>query len=470
LQKGLTVDDTPQVTFDRLCEYTESQLKAKGVPGAALGLLYDGETYCAGFGVTSAEHPLPVTDETLFQVGSISKTFTCLALMRLVEQGQVDLDATVRTYLPEFRVADPETSAQVKVWHLLTHVAGWVGDLFEDTGSDADALRKYVGLMAGLEQLAPLGQVFSYNNASFGLAGYLLERVTGKSYENAVGALVFEPLGLERCFLEAGDVISHRFAVGHRVEEGQAHVLRPWPLPRYARSMGGIVTDVHQLLRYAQFQMGDGTVAGGEDEPVRVVQAETLAQMHTPKVTIWGEKQQMGLSWFITDVGVTDAAGTRQLSHGGGTLGQISLFAFYPEHQMALAVLTNANEGGAIAEGVRKWVLEHYVGLVEPKPEPIEASEGELAGYVGFYSRPMADVELGLLNGRLVAQMAYKQGFPTQDMPPPPPPPPSALALCEKDRLLVLTGPGKDGLIDVIRKPDGSIGWLRMGRLYRKMR
>jgi hypothetical protein len=159
-----------------------------------------------------------------------------------------------------------------------------------------------------------------------------------------------------------------------------------------------------------------------------------------------------------------------QLSHGGGTLGQISLLAFFPEHQMALAVLTNASEGGAITNDVRKWVLEHYLGIKEPKPEPVEATEEELAQYVGFYSRPMADVELGLLNGRLVGQMVYKQGFPSQDMPPPPPPPPSALAPCETDRLLVMTGPGKDGLIDVIRKADGSIGWLRMGRLYRKVR
>jgi hypothetical protein len=151
-------------------------------------------------------------------------------------------------------------------------------------------------------------------------------------------------------------------------------------------------------------------------------------------------------------------------------LGQISQFCFYPEHQMALAVLTNANEGGAITGSVRKWVLEHYLGIVEPKPEPIEATEEELAQYAGFYSRPMADVEVGLLNGRLVAQMRFKQGFPSQDMPPPPPPPPSALALCETDRLLVLTGPGKDGLVDVIRKPDGSIGWLRMGRLHKKVR
>jgi hypothetical protein len=110
------------------------------------------------------------------------------------------------------------------------------------------------------------------------------------------------------------------------------------------------------------------------------------------------------------------------------------------------------------------------LGLKETKPEAIEATEAELAEYVGVYQRPFSDVELGMLNGRLVAQMIYRQGFPTKETPPPPPPPPSALALCEKDRLLVVAGPNKGGTVDVIRKADGSIGWLRLGRIHRKVR
>jgi CubicO group peptidase (beta-lactamase class C family) len=451
--------------FEQLSTFVEEQIAQKGVPGAAIGILYQDQTYTAGFGVTNVDHPIPVTDETLFQIGSISKTFTCLAIMRLVEQGRLDLRGAVRSYVPEFAVADETASAQTTLWHLLTHMSGWVGDFFENTGAGDDALAVYVGKMAELEQLAPIGTVWSYNNAGFSVAGRVIEQVTGQCYEDAMRELVFEPLGLARCFYGPADVITHRFAVGHGGGRGEAKVLRPWPLPRAVHPAGGIVCDAHQLLRYARFQMGDGTVAGeGGQERTALVQPETLAEMHAPQASRWGEREQIGLAWFIDEID-----GTRQLSHGGGTVGQISLLALYPAHQLAMVILTNASEGGGVTGAMRRWVLEHYLGLADPEPEPIEASEEELAAYAGFYTRPFTDIELGMLNGRLIGQAVNKQAFPSQDQPVSPPPPPVSLALCDKDRLLITAGPGKGGRADVIRNSDGTIGWLRIGRLHRRL-
>jgi hypothetical protein len=141
----------------------------------------------------------------------------------------------------------------------------------------------------------------------------------------------------------------------------------------------------------------------------------------------------------------------------------------FPAHQLAVVVLTNSLEGGGVTADVRRWVLEHYLQLTDPEPKPIEASKEDLAAYAGFYMRPFSDVELGMLNGRLIAQMIYKQGFPSRDQPPPPAPPPVALALYEVDRLLIISGPGKGGRADVIRKGDGTIGWLRVGRIHRRV-
>jgi CubicO group peptidase (beta-lactamase class C family) len=245
------VNTDAQRTFDQLCAFVEKTMKRRGIPGVAVGVLCQGKTDTAGFGVTNVDHSLPVTDETLFQIGSITKTFTSLAVMRLVEQGKLDLDATVRTYLPGFCVADETASAQATVRHLLIHTAGWAGDLFLDTGPGDDASAKYVAKMADLQQLAPLGAVWSYNNASFYLVGHLIEQVTDETYEQALKDLVLEPLELEHCYLDPGDVMTHRFAVGHHAGADGAEVARPWPLPRAARPAGGLICDVKALLRYA---------------------------------------------------------------------------------------------------------------------------------------------------------------------------------------------------------------------------
>lgn len=444
---------THETNWKDLGEFTAKVMEEKGVPGVAVGILHQGEAAAAGFGVTNADHPLPVTDKTLFQIGSITKTFTGTAIMRLIEKGKLDLNATVRTYLPDFKVADERAASQATIRHLLTHMGGWVGDFFDDTGAGDDALAKYMANMADLDQLAPINTVWSYNNAGFYLAGYIIEVVSGKSYQETLKELVLEPLGLESSYFDAGDVMTHRFAVGHNVSETGTQIARPWPLPRAAYPAGGITCNVPDLLSYAQFHLGDGRT----DDKTRLLSAESMTQMQSPQASVWGN-ETWGLTWGINEIN-----GTRQISHGGGTIGQISLLILVPEHKFAIAILTNANRGGAVTRDVSRWALKKYLGLESPDPVSIEASEEELTPYVGRYSRPFMSIELGLLGGKLVGQMTYKRGFPAKDSPPPPAPPPASLVLCEKDRLLVMDGPLKDAKADVVRKPDGTIGWLRVG-------
>ena len=141
--------------WEALCEFTEQSRQKHKVPGVVVGILHNGKVKTAGFGVTNVDHPLEVTGDTLFQIGSITKTFTGTLAMKLVEAGQLDLDATVRTYLPDFKVMDDEASQKATIRHLMTHTSGWVGDFFADTGSGEDASAKYVAKMTDLEQLAP---------------------------------------------------------------------------------------------------------------------------------------------------------------------------------------------------------------------------------------------------------------------------------------------------------------------------
>jgi CubicO group peptidase (beta-lactamase class C family) len=449
-----------QERWDRLAEFVGNAMKMTGVPGASVGVLYEGKVQTAGFGVTNADHPLDVTDETLHQIGSITKTFTGTLAMRFVETGQLDLDTTVRTYLPHFRVSDEDASSRATIRHLMTHTGGWAGDLFEDTGSGEDALAKYVEKMAGLEQLAPLGTVWSYNNAGFAVLGRILEVVSGRPYADLLREMLLEPIDMAQTHLDTDSVITRRFAVGHRVTADGAQVLPSWSLPDYVRPMGGIICSVKDLLRYAQFHLGDGSTASGE----RLLSAESLAQMHVQHTPVW-RKSSWGLTWSVDDT-----AAIRRVSHAGGTVGQISLLTLVPERGFAAAVLSNADRGSQLTGDATNEALAAYLDVEIAKPAPIESTEADLRPYVGVYERPFCNVELGMLGGRLIGQITYKQSFPTADTPLPPPPPPFSLSRCEEDRLLVMDGRLANTMADVLRNDDGSIGWLRAsGRIHRKV-
>ena len=127
--------------FETLCEAAEELLERSGVPGASIGVEHDGAEDAAGFGATSIEHPLEVDAETLFQIGSITKTVTGTLALQLVEKGELDLDAPIRRYLPALRLADDDVAERVTMRHLLTHTGGWFGDYFAGGFPAEDVLR-----------------------------------------------------------------------------------------------------------------------------------------------------------------------------------------------------------------------------------------------------------------------------------------------------------------------------------------
>jgi len=249
--------------------------------------------------------------------------------------------------------------------------------------------------------------------------------------------------------------------VGHRVTPIGAEVIPSWILPGYAYPMGGIVCSVKDLLRYARFHLGDGTAEGGE----RLLTEKSLAQMHAPQANVWG-KAHWGLAWSVDKT-----ASVRRISHSGGTVGQVSLLTLIPEHRFAVAVLSNADRGSVLTRDVTERALQDYLGVEIERPAAIESTPDQLATFVGRYSRPFADLDLGVLGKRLIGQVTFKQSFPTPDSPLAPPTPPFSVGRCEEDRLLVLDGPYADTTADVIRNDDGSIGWIRiMGRIHAAQR
>ena len=433
------------------------------VPGVSVGVLHDGVEQYAFYGVTSIENPLPVDENTLFQFGSTGKTYTAVAILCLVARGKVELDAPVRTYVPELKLKDESVAEKVTVLQLLNHTAGWSGDLMTNTGDGDDALAKYIPLMADLEQVAPLGETVSYNNASLSLAGRVIEKVTGQTYEQAMKDLVLTPLGLDQTFFFPNEIMTRRFAAGHSQRaDGTIVVTRPWAMSRGSAPAGGMSATTRDMISWALFHLSHGRDRKG----TQVVDADLIRRMQEPTAPMHGSAlgDFVGISWLMRDV-----EGVRIVAHGGDTVGQHSDFLMVPERNFAISVMTNSGPNGStLKEELVKWALEEYVGVVETDPESILLGADALAAYAGTYETVAAIVRLTAEDGRLVAKAEIRPEV-LKEMPDladdaaNQPPIPLALLPGDGDRYIVPDGPGKGMKGYFIRNESGLVAGVHLG-------
>jgi CubicO group peptidase (beta-lactamase class C family) len=386
-----------------LAEVFAERAEALGVPGAAVGIYHDGVEHYAFHGVTSVDNPLPVNAATLFQFGSTGKTYTATAILRLVDQGKIELSAPVRRYVPELKLKDESVAAKVTVLHLLNHTAGWDGDFHKDTGPGADALAEYVAGMAEIDQVNPLGAEVSYNNASLSLAGYLIEKVTGKPYEQVIKELLLDPIGMTDTWFSASDVMTRRFAVGHNnTSEGKVTIARPWALPRSAAPAGGMAATAADQIAWARFHLTNGKTFAGE----QLLAADLVASMREPTVEMRGNAlgDAIGLAWMLRRRGEV-----MLVQHGGTTIGQHSAFVLVPERDFAVTVLTNCGPSGErLNTEIVDWALETFLGVVEPEPDLIEVTADALEEYVGDYDAIALSVQITPSLPHLIVRMSVK--------------------------------------------------------------
>ena len=368
------------MSHDALSDFVAATAAKFGIPGVAVGVWADGREIYACHGVTSVDNPLPVDRDTLYVLGSVTKTYTATALMRLVAEGRVELDAPVRRYVPELRLADEAAAAEVTVLNLLNHTAGLGLDLIVDTGEGDDALAGYVAKLAELERIAPPGARASYSQAAYSLAGRVIEKVVGMPYERAIASLAFDPVGLSHSFFAPGDVMTRRFAVGHNLGgDGTLSIARLWKGPRGRNPGAGIVSSVADQLRWARFHLGDGLAESG----IRVLPAEVLHRMKVPTVTLRASTlgDALGISWFLRDVD-----GVRTVGHGGSANGQFAELLTVPERDFAVVALSNAGPDGIpFNQAVVRWALQTYVGVTDRDPEPLPYDKAQAREVVGNY-------------------------------------------------------------------------------------
>jgi CubicO group peptidase (beta-lactamase class C family) len=377
-------------TQDRL-QRRLAELCGDAVPGAVVALT-DGESVVeVAHGVTSLRTKVPVTTDTVFQIGSITKLFTASLIMALVDQGKVDLDAPVRTYLPLFAVASADVSERVTVRHLLCHTAGFEGDDFTDTGRGDDALSLYVGRLADAAQIHPLGAMFSYCNSGFSVLGRIVEVVTGTSWDVAVRTLIGSPT----IATLAEDVILGPHAVGH-LEQPAAdgtsalQVAPVYAPPRSVGPAGTVHGTVADLLAFGRMHVRDGVAEVG----TQVLSAASVKAMQQEQVVLddpWVLGRAWGLGWILPVPGV--------VGHDGATFGQYAFYRLHPETGTAMALLTNGPGARAVYEALFEEFFTPLCGVELPRTAVPSASPPVIADpsrYVGTYERQEVRFEVSV--------------------------------------------------------------------------
>lgn len=441
-QRGALSEAALAELLDGVHREAVSSAAALGVPGFALGLVsVTGARAVASHGQTSVDHPLPVTATTIFQAGSVSKLFTTLAAMRMVENGELNLGEPIRTWLPDLRLSDMDCAAAVTIRHLLQHTGGWRGDYDVDTGRGDGALRRMLAVIENAPQLTPLGSTFHYSNLGFVLLGHVMATVRGTSFETLVRDLVIDPLVMPRTGFFLEDLAFERLAAGHLFTEGQPFV-SDWARPRSRGPNGGILSCVDDLLTFAHFHFGDGTTSDG----TQVVTGDTMRQMMSPSLTVRSTGDAVCLGWMYNNWGETDVLG-----HSGGTLGFRSRLTILPEAGVGLVVLTNGTRGDKVIRAAQRALRIAVVGDAGASPAPvITRREGVAGSYEG-------SLELRFEDDRLIA--TFSAG--------------DQSVVCEvaehaPDCLEIVSGPADGTKLEPLRDENGSVEWLRFGGRLRK--
>jgi CubicO group peptidase (beta-lactamase class C family) len=360
----------------------EELLAEYGIPGAAVGVLHNGRITEHAVGVRDVTTGEPVRGDTVFQVGSMTKTWTALAFMRLVGEGKVGLDEPVRTYLPDFRVADPGVSAHVTPRHLLNHTNGIEED-FGDPGEGDDVYARMVENIAGAPQVFPLGHTHGYSAAlGYAILARIMEVVDGGGWDEIMRDRLFEPLGLTGTDTRPDQVDRAIAATGHVIRSlDEGPVVTPVAyLPRSFGPGGNVTSTVRDVLALARVLLDGGPLVG---------------EMTTSRVPV-PDPYMFGPAWGLGLI-VCDWHGQTVYASDGSTIGQHSRLRILPDSNTAIVLLAN---GGPRESFYHKVFNEILAGMdlvtIPPPPEPDLGLRLDPSRYQGVYERPGSRYEVSV--------------------------------------------------------------------------
>ncbi|MEP7706508.1 serine hydrolase [Paraglaciecola sp. 25GB23A] len=390
------------------------------VPGAAIGIIKNGQVIAAqGFGVKTLGKDDPVDADSIFKIASNTKAFTSAALAILVDEGKINWNGKVQSYLSDFKLYDPWVSQHFNLIDLLTHRSGLglgAGDLMLWPEPSSFSRQE---VLHNLRYLKPTGEFradYAYDNLLYIVAGEIIPAVTGQSWENFVEQRIMHTLGMTNCFAgKVSQAKQQNVATPHGIVNGQLQtIIRSIDStkPSVSGPAGGIQCSLNDMLRWVKVQLSQGKI----DDTQRLFSAQQhkmmwQAQTIMPLSTASKRRDNSHFSAYALGWRVNDMDGTLQVHHTGSLAGMYSFVSLFPELDLGFVVLTN-QQSSAARSALMYSVMKPYLGDTQtdwlaqfsPKPRPVDqqtvstkgGSQFQLASiktkgnkdYIGVYDDP----------------------------------------------------------------------------------
>lgn len=353
--------------FAAIDTFVEAQMKDQRLPGLALGIVKgDQIVHLKSFGIADPSGRA-VTPQTPFIIGSLSKSFTALAVMQLVEEGKVELDVPVQHYIPWFRVADEAASAQITVRHLLYQTSGLstkTGRSFQGSSDTSDgALEQAVRKLSTVELTGPVGMTHQYSTVNYSVLGLIVQTVSGQSYETYIQEHIFDPLQMNHSFTSQTEAQSQGFATGYHYAYGMP---MPVDLPhnRGLLPAGYLISSAEDMTHYLIAQLNDGKY-----KDAALLSQDGMIETHNPAVPTGVTDTFYGMGWFVGPIN-----GIPAVHHDGETFNFDANMILLPESQQGIVVLINGENsmdllfGTARIADISQGIASLLTGGEPPSP------------------------------------------------------------------------------------------------------
>ncbi len=372
--------------FSDLDKVIQEELNMTNTPGCAVAIVSDNKiVYAKGFGVANIETGQPVTPDTLFLIGSTTKAFTAYTLLSLAEEGTVDTNKPIGTYIKDL---SPRLS-NLTASQLLSHTAG-----LKDISNPDKAVKECFDVESGLGKyirslndssfFTDPGDVFSYSNTGFSLAGYLIQIVGGRPFSDAMDERILKPLGMNNSTFHLEMAVTHPMSMGHIVNTPKVRVMRPFQYCVPIWPAGYLFSNVLDMARFAEALMNNGTLNGKQ-----ILSSSIIKEISTPHARLYSVYPDGSYGYGII---MHNYRGVNIIEHEGNDEGFFCVFKMVPEYKFALIILNNG--GSTNMPNSTKKAFELMLPL---KPEDqlklMKMNQSEMAKYAGSYSGEDQDIQ-----------------------------------------------------------------------------